>query len=260
MTARWMAFLLAAGSCLGATSGDLAALYGSPVMQQFHVQKNVVLSVEYGADGRATSVRIRPEALENDASSQGAAMDRQTVSEIIDWFVPPAVQASMIEISLGGIVQMVDTSTSIQRSRAFVGEQDHKEREASINSKSGLFARAVDVQGRFGTPVSERFVAEPGVALTTTYNGSGVTSEVKVTPVEPAQSISSLTADRILNEVAPVWSRAGKPQLAMMMSGTVGVRIEEYDDVTITRSFQGDAITQATVTGGPRRIFKNPAR
>ncbi len=256
MTARWMAFLLAAGSCLGATSGDLAALYGSPVMQQFHVRKGAVLSVEYGADGRARSVRIRPEGYQQDSPKPDLVMDSQAVSDIIDWFVPPSIQHGMAEIYLGAMVEMTDGATTIHRVRAIRENDQRPDREATIDRKSGLFASAVDVQARFGPPVSERFVAEPGVALTATYNASGVASEIKVTAVEPAPSISSLTADLIVNEVAPAWSRTGKPQLAMMMSGMVGLRIEEFDDVTITRSFQGDAITQAAVTWGPSRVFK----
>ncbi len=260
MAARWMAFLLAAGSCLAATSGDLTALYGSPVMQQFHVQKSMDLAVEYGADGRATSVRIRPVGYQQDGSRPDLVMDSQAVSEIVDWFVPPSAQKHLGRIYLGCMMEMIGGAATIMRVHASSEDDDRRETQASIDSKSGLFARAVDVQGRFGSPVSERFMAEQGMALTATYNASGVTSEIKVTPIEPNQSIASLTIDHVLNLVAPVWSRVGKSQLANHMSGIVGVRIEEYDNLTITQSFQGDAITQATVRWGSRRVFQNPVK
>ncbi len=260
MTARWMAFLLAAGSCLGATSGDLAALYGSPVMQQFHVQKNVVLSVEYGADGRATSVRIRPEGYEKDSSRPDLVMDSQVVADIVDWFVPPAVQERMAQIYLGAMVEMIDGVTTIRRVHAIRENGERPDREASIDSKSGLFASAVDVQAKFGPPVSERFVAEPGVALTTTYQASQVASLVRITPIEPAENIPSLAVDRIIDAIAPASMRTGKPAMLVMMSGAPGIRMEEYDNLMITHSFQGDAITQATVEWEPKRLFRNPAK
>jgi hypothetical protein len=112
----------------------------------------------------------------------------------------------------------------------------------------------VHVESRFGAPVAERFLAAPGMTLIVTYGGSRAAAEIRIETASAASEI-----DRVIDELAPPTLRAGTWRGMAMATGCSSVRTDEWENVTITRTYACDPtqrITQATVRftakrGGP---------
>jgi hypothetical protein len=70
----------------------------------------------------------------------------------------------------------------------------------------------------------------------------------------------ALDVESILDEIAPPWTRTGTLKGGSMQSGCNQVLIEEFEKLSITRSFHHcrlpaeDVVMQAGVRWGPRRM------
>jgi hypothetical protein len=94
---------------------------------------------------------------------------------------------------------------------------------------------------------------------------SGVRWERRMRPLldtgDEAQFMPALEVERILDEIAPVWTHTGTPGLMSAQSGCNESRIEEFDNLSITRSFHHcrlpaeDLVMQAVVRWGRRRVM-----
>jgi hypothetical protein len=113
----------------------------------------------------------------------------------------------------------------------------------------------VHVESRFGAPVTERYVAAPGMALIVTYDAHRTAAEVRM----ETESVAASEIDRVIDELAPPTMRAGTWRGMAMATGCSSVRTDEWENVTITRTYACDPaerITQAAVLftakrGGP---------
>jgi hypothetical protein len=265
-----------------ATAFDLLGRYGPPVMQRFAAGHGIVLSVEYNPDGHVATVEIAPSGYRQREPKADRSMDRGDTSELIDLFVPRERQQQMLmDIHCMSSISQ-DTGAGSGHSSCGIGQGDQDigiqrsytrngdiEREwvATITSKTGLLQTAITLEARFDAPVAERFAAMPGIALTATYDKQRTATEIAIAPLrllldadDQAHFMPALDAERILDEIAPVWTRTGTPGGGSMQSGCNEIRIEEFDKLSITRSFHHcrlpaeDLMLQATVWWGPRRM------
>jgi hypothetical protein len=286
--ARLVMCLLVVVCAHAATAFDLLGRYGPPVMQRFAVGHGSYLSVEYHKDGQVATVEIAPTGHQRREPRPDLSMDRDNTSELIDLFVPRERQQGMLHglncqssmnrstgVGSGqsscGLTQG-DQDIGIQRSYTLTGDIE-RERVATITSKTGLLQTAITLEARFGAPVAERFAATPGIALTGTYDTGRAATEIVIAPLRPlldvadeAQFMPASDVDRILDEIAPVWTRTGTPSGGSMQSGCSEIRIEEFDKLSITWSFYHcrlpteDLVMQAVVRWGPRRMMPEAGR
>lgn len=281
--ARFAVCLLLAVCAHAATAFDLLGRYGPPIMQRFAAGPGIVVSVEYDKDGHVATVEIAPVGYKRRESSLDLTMDRGTTSELIDYFVPRDRQQGMLNdlnclssmsrkagAASGRIscsLTQGDQDIAIQRSYTITGNSE-RERVATITSKTGLPQTAITLEGRCGAAVAERFAVTPGIALTATYDAARAATEIVIAPLRPmldaadeAQVMPAADVDRILDEIAPVWTRTGTPGDGSMQSGCNEIRIEEFEKLSITRSFHHcrlpteDLVMQAVVRWGPRRMM-----
>jgi hypothetical protein len=280
--ARFVMCMLVAVCAHAATAADLLGQYGLPVMQRFAAGHGIVLSVEYNRDGHVATVEIAPTGYQQREPKADLSMDRGITSELIDLFVPRERQQQMPN-SLDCMSKINrDTGAGSGRSSCGLGQGDQDigiqrsytrngdtERElvATITSKIDLPQTAITLESRFGPALVERFTAAPGIELTATYDKERTATEIAIVPTrslldadDQARFMPAPDVERILDEIAPVWTRTGTLRGGSMQSGCFEIRIEDFDNLSITRSFHHcrlpseDMMMQATVRWGPRRL------
>jgi hypothetical protein len=270
--------IIFAASCYAATASDLSDRYGKATMQGFAAGPAVV-SVEYNPIGLVAAVRIAPVGYQWKDFKPERSMDHAAVSELVDFFVPAERQSKMLNglncisrpphdgkpgQSSCGLGQG-DRDISISSSY-IVDAGPQRDLWVEVQSKMGLHLMAPDIGSRFGTPIIERFVAAPGIAATATYDERRTATEVVIAPVQPllqhddqVREMATSDAERVLNEIAPMWTRNGLPGNASTRSGCNEVQTEQFDDVVITRVLyhchllEPALITQLVVRWSPRQ-------
>jgi len=283
--ARFVMCMLVAVCAHSATAADLLGRYGLPVMQRFAAGTGIVLSAEYNRDGHVATVEIAPTGYQQREPKADLSMDRGITSELIDLFVPRERQQQMLNrlncisklnrdtgagSSSCGLGQG-DQDIAIQRSYTRNGDTE-RELVATITSKIDLPQTAITLESRFGPALVERFTAArftaaPGIELTATYDQERTATEIAMVPTrspldadDQARFMPAPDLERILDETAPVWTRTGRLGGGSMQSGCNEIRIEEFDNLSITRWFHHcrlpseDMTMQATVRWGPRRL------
>jgi len=278
--ARFVMCMLVAVCAHSATAADLLGRYGLPFMQRFAAGHGIVLSAEYNRDGHVATVEIAPTGYQRREPKADLSMDRGITSELIDLFVPRERQQQMLnrlncisklnrDTGAGsgscGLGQG-DQDIGIERSYTTNGDTE-RELVATITSKIDLPQTAITLESRFGPALVERFTAAPGIDLTATYDKERAATEIAMVPArspldadDRARFMPAPDLERILEEIAPVWTRTGRLGGGSMQSGCSEIRIEEFDNLSITRSFyhcrlpSEDMTMQATVRWGPRRL------
>jgi hypothetical protein len=138
---------------------------------------------------------------------------------------------------------------------------------STITSKNGFPQTAITLESRFGAAVAERFTVTPVIGLTATYDTARFATEIMIAPMrslldtgDEAQFMPAPDVERILDEIAPVWTRTGNLEGGSLQSGCNETRIEEFDKLSVVRSFHHcrlpaeDLVTQAVVRWRPRRM------
>jgi hypothetical protein len=275
---RFVMCILLAACAHAATAADLLGRYGPPVMHRFAAGNGIVVGVEYNKDGRVTTVEIAPVGYKKDRNASREPMDRAAVSELLDYLIPDQMRMGILsglECPLRGErregscgVTQTDLGVTLYRRHIEAAEGGRKDLVVTITSKTGLPQTVITLESRFGAVVAERFVAEPGIALTATYDKVRAATEIAIAPMrsvletdDEAQFMPVPDVERILDEIAPRWTRTGSLGGGSMQSGCNETRIEEFDNLSITRSFHHchlpaeDLMMQTVVRWGARRMM-----
>ena len=227
--------------------------------------EGIAITVEYNSEHHVSAVRIVPE--EESRSTDNTVMDRQVVSGLIDFLLPETnLRRSVDELdcSVGhwdvatgiqsGICAVTKTENGVTLHRQHVDRGAEKQDLlVTVAATSGLPLTSVDVESRFGPPVAERFVAAPSIRMVATYDDRRTATEILIEPFDQSQFIAALEGEQIVDELVPVWTRMGAPRVTSIFSGCNEVRIEEFENVTITRSYHHckmpaeDLMTQAII-------------
>jgi hypothetical protein len=250
--ARFVTFLLLVACAHAATAADLLGRYGPPAMQRFAARNGIVLSVEYNKNGRVATVEIAAEGYKR-GQTNGEPMDRAAVSELLDYLIPDQMRMGILSgldcpyrgSPKGGGCGLTQTDRGVTLYRMHTDtESGRKDRLTTITSKTGLPQTVITMEARFGQAVVERFAVTPGIALTATYDAARAATEIVIAPTralldtdDEAHFMPALDVERILDEIAPAWTRTGTVAGGSMQSGCNESRIEEFDRLSITRSF-----------------------
>jgi hypothetical protein len=93
------------------------------------------------------------------------------------------------------------------------------------------------VAWRLGAPAAERFTAAPGVVLMVTYDARRTATEVRIESTVPDGDVAAVEANRLVDELAPPSQRIGAWRGRAMAMGCCTVTVDEWDNVSITRSY-----------------------
>jgi len=144
------------------------------------IGQSIFVSVEYNADRHVSAVRIAP-------SDPATAMDPAAVSPLSDFHCGSSFKS-------GGQPTQMDCAVSTSDPAPLL---------------------APDIESRFGPALIERFILEPGIGVTATYDETRTATQIAIAP---PQFMRQSDAERITGEVAPPWARNGSPSLMNMHS------------------------------------------
>ncbi len=123
-----------------------------------------------------------------------------------------------------------------------------------------------ELHSRYGEPDIERFVVRPGVRLTVEYGSDGQACQMMIEgqkmlieKEQPPKGMSPDMVSGILDEVAPLSIRGKEVGNAMESMGCSEVRIEEYENVWISRSTDYCLPLKSERERSARIIFKRQA-
>lgn len=118
-----------------------------------------------------------------------------------------------------------------------------------------------DFHSKYGEPGIERFTARPGIGLTVEFGSDGLACQELLEPRQPllhreeqASFMPSDAITEVLEEIAPLATRGKETGKSTTMSGCNRFEIDEYANVSITRSTHNcvpsspDRDIRATVT------------
>ena len=257
----------------GATAYDLLGRYGLATMQRFTTQ-GVAISVEYNNDHHVTGVRITPM---DESKTNKSVMDQQVVSALIDSLLPAtSLRRSVDELDCPirgwdvatGImsrtcgITKTENGVTLYRQRVDHGEERH-DLLVTIATSPGLPLTPIAIESRFGPPVSEQFLAAPSIKVTATYDDKRTAKEIQIEPADQTQKIVAAEGDQIVRDLVPPWTRLGTPRSGIMFMGCNELRVEEWENVTITRSYHHcnmpaeDQMVQATIRWVSRSTLSN---
>lgn len=93
-----------------------------------------------------------------------------------------------------------------------------------------------ELQSKYGQPGHGAYTVKPDARLTVTYGGDGQACRLILEPADQDKDISPATADRVLNDIAPVSARKGKERSMTTQSGCMEIFFQNYSNVTIVRN------------------------
>jgi hypothetical protein len=238
---HWIVLCSLACSCQAATSASLVARYGLPVMQQFDAAPGIRITVEYGPDRMPASVQLAPPYYDPHISAASTTMEADALAEVASFFVPAARRSGMSSfVFCSAYCSSSETDFEFTITTRFSTRKiDSGAAAVTITSKRGLALTSGAIQGRFGLPVVEQFVPDGDIELTAKYDATGKAAEIKVAALQSMQNLTALVVDNVLNELVPLSERTDK--------GVHGISSEMCDNVTISRSTDGDMVQNATV-------------
>ena len=123
-----------------------------------------------------------------------------------------------------------------------------------------------ELHSRYGEPDIERFVVRPGVGLSVEYGSDGKACQMViegqkllVQAEQPPKGMSPELVSGILDEVAPLSVRGLEIGRAVQSMGCSELRIEEYENVWISRSTDNCLPLKPDRERSARIIFKRQA-
>jgi hypothetical protein len=123
-----------------------------------------------------------------------------------------------------------------------------------------------DLHSRYGEPDIERFVVRPPIGLTVEYGSDGQACQMVIEgqkmligKEQPPKGMFPDVVSGILDEVAPLSVRGKGVGNAMESMGCSEVRIEEYENVWISRSTDNCLPLKPDREMGVRICFKRPS-
>jgi hypothetical protein len=236
------------------TSVELRARYGEPYVERFTVLTNVMVTVQYGADGRALS----PEIDRGYWLLHSLFMHTSTPQDA-------AIEA--------GRMMITQATCGAIESGTYEGETVGRSYNACEEALEDLAIRgdtlqrtSAELRARYGNPDVERFRVRPDVALTAEYGEDGPACAMRIeprhlfnrTPVDdPPATMAALTD--VLDEVVPPEARGKKlgPGPSFWGACRGALPPTEYENVTVNVYY---GLCDSTLT--PRGLevrFKRPA-
>jgi hypothetical protein len=226
-------------------------------MQQFDGAPGIRITVEYGPDRMPQAVQIAPQHY-NPNVSLNPAVKLDVLAEVAAFFVPAERRSGMLAVMCLAYCDSVETDFEFTITTRFTLRKVEGGASAvTITSNRGLTLTSGAIQGRFGAPVVEQFVADGDIKLTAKYDAAGNADEMTVAAFQPTRNLPALAVDNVLNELVPLSERTGKVGLMAQATGLVSVSSQIFDNVTISRTTVGDLVQNATVRWGPPQLHGN---
>ena len=99
---------------------------------------------------------------------------------------------------------------------------------------------AAGLRSKYGPPLlRETFVPRPGIQMAVDYAANGNVCRIELPPTTP---------DDFLLELIPISLRGKELRSASMQAGLLSVKFTEYENVSISESFNGTGRTGVTVS------------
>ena len=244
---------------------DLHMRYGQPDLERFSIRPDVTLTAEYGSDGKACVLSVKPRhgliAMDTalDTLSEVAPPDLRGKGQLDTAMMIASAQISVMLIHRGEseikVTSLNDgTTQGVQSAEVKFKAADC---DNQINSVSKSDA-SKEFHARYGKPDFERFIAGPDLALSVDYGMDGQACRMRIEHFHEAPGTGDDVA-AALNEVVPPETR-GKELGPGKVTGIAfpgKLPATEYENVTIDPYY--GIVRTPPAPSGFEILFKRPA-